>query len=47
MPKVFIVRPFGERPVLKKITNSADTEIVNFDFDKFKSELIKSVMQGN
>ncbi len=45
MLKVFIVRPFGERPVLKKNKNSADTQVVNFDFDKVEKELIKPSIQ--
>ena len=44
MADVFIVRPFGNRLVLKKIKNSADTEVVNFDFDKVEKELIKPAM---
>ena len=45
MPKVFIVRPFGVRQVLKKIKNSADTETLYFDFEKVESELIRPAMQ--
>jgi len=44
MPEVFIVRPFGERPVMKKIKNSADTETVYFDFEKFENELTTPAM---
>jgi hypothetical protein len=44
MTKVFIVRPFGNRDVLKKDKVTANSSSVKFDFDKVEEELIKPAM---
>jgi hypothetical protein len=45
MTKVFIVRPFGNRSVLKKDKATENVTTVKFDFDKVEEELIRPAMQ--
>jgi hypothetical protein len=45
MTKVFIVRPFGNRKVLKKKPNSADYSQEDFDFERVQKELIEPAMK--
>lgn len=46
MAKVFIVRPFGVRQVVKKAEIGTKEEIVNFDFTKVETDLIKPAMEA-
>ena len=43
--RVFIVRPFGNRSVVKKDKSTGVISSVNFDFDKVERELIKPAMK--
>ena len=44
--EVFIVRPFGNRPVLKKDKSTGNTAQVMFDFDKVEKELIAPALKA-
>jgi hypothetical protein len=45
--QVFIVRPFGIKPVIKKAGSSAENqEVVLFDFDRVEKELIIPAMEA-
>lgn len=44
--KVFIVRPFGNRPVLKKDKATGNTIQVMYDFDKVENELIQPALMA-
>src|SRR6476660_8944052 len=41
MTEVFIVRPFGNRDVLKKDKITGNSSSIKFDFDKVEKELIR------
>jgi hypothetical protein len=46
MTKVFIVRPFGNRSVLKKDPATGEISTVKYDFDKVEAALIRPAMNA-
>ncbi len=45
--QVFVVRPFGNRQVLKKtVSQQADPQVISFDFDRIEQELIQPALQS-
>lgn len=45
MLKVFIVRPFGERSILKKDSTTGDVTTIKYNFDTVEGELIRPAMR--
>ncbi|MEO8860620.1 MAG: tetratricopeptide repeat-containing protein [Ginsengibacter sp.] len=46
MIKVFIVRPFGERSILKKDTATGNINTIKYNFDAVEAELIRPAMKA-